>query len=216
MFPSHGLRAQNGPETLARAGSHLFGGCCFRQEWICRPVGGFARQIGEHRAGKATSGKLRLALRLRFHRHSVRNLPLSVRKYLVILSMVFFGASGDALLARGMKKAGAIDIHHMLNIFAALANPYILLGIVSLLIFMWSYMTAVSFADLSYVMPATAISYVLMTLLSIFWLHERVGAERWSGILFIVTGVGLVAGGPWRSGDRPAAAAGIDAAEERR
>jgi drug/metabolite transporter (DMT)-like permease len=130
--------------------------------------------------------------------------------------MMFFGATGDALLARGMKQEGAIDIHHIVNVLVVLANPYVLVGIVSLLIFMWSYMTALSFADLSYVMPATAISYVLMTLLSIFWLHERVGAERWSGILFIVTGVGLVAGEPWRTGDPPAAVAEVDAAEKRR
>ena len=127
--------------------------------------------------------------------------------------MMLFGAGGDALLARGMKQTGAIDIHHILHVFAALANPYVLLGIVSLLIFMWSYMTALSFADLSYVMPATAMSYVLMTLLSIFWLHEHVGAERWSGILFIVTGVGIVAGGPSRTADPPTA--GGDAAEKR-
>jgi drug/metabolite transporter (DMT)-like permease len=141
---------------------------------------------------------------------------VSFRKYLVIVSMMLFGASGDALLARGVKQTGAIDIHHILNVFAVLANPYILFGIVSLLIFMWSYMTALSFADLSFVMPATAISYVLMTLLSIFWLHEHVGPERWSGILFIVVGVGLVAGQPWRTGEPPEEAPGMDAAEERR
>jgi len=77
-------------------------------------------------------------------------------------------------------------------------------------------MTALSFADLSYVMPATAISYVLMTLLSIFWLHEHVGPERWSGILFIVIGVGLVAGEPLRTGDPPASVPAMDAAEEQR
>jgi len=141
---------------------------------------------------------------------------LNLRKYLAILSMVFFAPTGDALLARGVKQTGAIDIHHILKVFAALANPYILLGIVCLLIFMWSYMTALSFADLSFVMPATAISYVLMTLLSIFWLHEHVGVERWSGILLIVIGVGLVAGEPWRTGDPPPAVAAIDTAEERR
>jgi drug/metabolite transporter (DMT)-like permease len=141
---------------------------------------------------------------------------VSFRKYLVIVSMMLFGASGDALLARGVKQAGAIDIHHILNVFAVLANPYVLCGIISLLIFMWSYMTALSFADLSYVMPATAISYVLMTLLSIFWLHEHVGPERWSGILFIVVGVGLVAGQPWRTGEPPETAPEMDAVEERR
>ena len=117
--------------------------------------------------------------------------------------MVIFGSSGDALLSHGMKKSGAIDIHHLLNVFAMLSNPYILLGIFSLIVFMWSYMTALSFADLSYVMPATAISYVIMTLLSIFWLHEHVSPVRWSGVIFIVLGVGLVAGEPARTSDSP-------------
>jgi drug/metabolite transporter (DMT)-like permease len=141
--------------------------------------------------------------------------PLNFRQYLVIFSMMVFGASGDALLARGMKQSSAIDIHHILHVFAVLPNPYILLGIASLLLFMWSYMTALSFADLSYVMPATAMSYVLMTLLSVLWLHERVGARRWSGVLFIVIGVGLVAGEPWRTGEAPVAVAGTDEASER-
>jgi drug/metabolite transporter (DMT)-like permease len=132
---------------------------------------------------------------------------------MVILSMVVFGSSGDALLSHGMKTSGAIDIHHLMNVFAMLPNPYILLGIFSLIVFMWSYMTALSFADLSYVMPATAISYVVMTLLSIFWLHEHVGRERWSGILFIVLGVGLVAGEPSRTGDLPEPAAGASPEE---
>ena len=139
---------------------------------------------------------------------------MSFRKYLVILSMMLFGAGGDALLARGVKQTGGIDIHHILDVFRVLPNPFILLGILSLLIFMWSYMTALSFADLSYVMPATAMSYVLMTLLSIFWLHERVGPGRWSGIAFIVIGVGLVAGEPWRTGDPPPAPA-MDRVERR-
>jgi len=128
--------------------------------------------------------------------------------------MMLFGASGDALLSRGMKQSGSIDVHHLGDLFSVISNPYVLLGIVALLAFMWSYMTALSFADLSFVMPATAASYVLMTLLSIFWLHEHVGQGRWSGILFIVIGVGLVAGEPWRTGDPPAAIAGPDAEEQ--
>ena len=130
--------------------------------------------------------------------------------------MVVFRASGDALLARGMKQSGAIDIHHILNVFSVMSNPYILLGILSLLIFMWNYLTALSFADLSFVMPATAISYVLMTLLSIFWLHEHVGRERWSGILLIVAGVGMVAGEPFRTGDPPAVIPDMDPEKEGR
>jgi drug/metabolite transporter (DMT)-like permease len=113
--------------------------------------------------------------------------------------MVFCSSTGDALLARGVKRAGSIDIHHMADVFYALTNPFVIAGIMVLLAFMYSYMTALSFADLSYVMPATAISYVFMVLLSIFWLHEHVSLQRWAGVAFIVIGVGFVAGGPLRT-----------------
>lgn len=135
-------------------------------------------------------------------------------KYLVILSIVFFGSIGDAFLARGMKHTGAIDIHHLGNVFVVLGNPFVIIGILFLLGFMWSYMTALSFADLSYVLPATAISYIVMVLLSIFWLHEHVSRQRWSGVAFIVTGVGMVAGGPERTEIPPAPVSKPDAVKE--
>lgn len=128
---------------------------------------------------------------------------MTLRKYLVILSIVFFGSTGDAFLARGMKNVDSIDIHHLTDVFSALANPFVIIGIFFLLGFMFSYMTALSFADLSYVLPATAISYVFMVLLSIFWLHEHVSLRRWAGVAFIVIGVGLVAGGPSRTENSP-------------
>jgi len=102
-----------------------------------------------------------------------------------------------------MKRAGAIEIHHLTKLFSALADPFIILGIIALIIGMAGYMSALSFADLSYVLPATAISYVVMVLLSIVWLHEHVRQQRWIGVAFIVLGVGIVAGGPSRTTKRP-------------
>jgi drug/metabolite transporter (DMT)-like permease len=116
--------------------------------------------------------------------------------------VVFFGSTGDALLSRGMKHVGPIDIHHVGNVLLALENPFVIVGIFFLLGFMYSYMTALSFADLSYVLPATAISYVNMVVLSIVWLHERVSWQRWAGVALIVIGVGLVARGPLRTDTR--------------
>ena len=124
---------------------------------------------------------------------------MTFRKYLVIANIVIFGPFGDAFLARGMKQVPAISVHHLLTVFSAVANPFVILGIVFLVIAMASYMTALSFADLSYVLPATAAGYVVMTLLSIFWLHEHVSAQRWAGVALIVIGVGLVAGSPHRT-----------------
>jgi drug/metabolite transporter (DMT)-like permease len=140
---------------------------------------------------------------------------LTLRKYLVLLSVVIFGSIGDTMLARGMKDVGAIDVHHLSHVFTALSNPWVIFGIFCLLGFMSSYMTALSFADLTYVLPATALGYVFMALLSRFWLHEHISLQRWAGIALITAGVGLVAGGPSRTEHPPAAVSGTKAVQGR-
>jgi drug/metabolite transporter (DMT)-like permease len=57
-------------------------------------------------------------------------------------------------------------------------------------------MTALSWADLTYVLPATSLGYVLLALVARFVLHEHVSPLRWLGIALITGGVGFVAGGP--------------------
>ncbi len=124
---------------------------------------------------------------------------MTFRKYMVLLLIVAFGSVGDSLLARGMKDVGTIDVHHLAHVFSALTNPWIVVGIFSLLGFMSSYMTALSFADLTFVLPATSVGYVFMALIGHFWLHEHVSPQRWAGIVLVTLGVGLVAGGPSRT-----------------
>jgi drug/metabolite transporter (DMT)-like permease len=57
-------------------------------------------------------------------------------------------------------------------------------------------MTALSWADLTYVLPATSLGYVLLALIAKFFLHEQVSATRWLGIGLISAGVGFVTQGP--------------------
>jgi drug/metabolite transporter (DMT)-like permease len=115
---------------------------------------------------------------------------------MVLLSVVLFSAAGDVMLSRGMKQVGEIHLTNLGNMFSALGNFWVLLGICFLIIFFASYLTALSWADLTFVLPATAFSYVVMALLAHILLHERVSVQRWCGIMLIVAGVGFVAGGP--------------------
>jgi drug/metabolite transporter (DMT)-like permease len=75
----------------------------------------------------------------------------------------------------------------------------VIAGIVLLIGFFASYMTALSWADLTFVMPATAFGYVVVALLSRFWLHEHLSLSRCAGIVMIVCAVGFVANGPSRT-----------------
>jgi drug/metabolite transporter (DMT)-like permease len=81
-------------------------------------------------------------------------------------------------------------------VIAALGNPWVLVGISCLMAFFASYLTALSWADLSYVLPATALGYVLVTLFGRYFLHENVTPLRWLGVLLISCGVGWVTRGP--------------------
>jgi drug/metabolite transporter (DMT)-like permease len=121
---------------------------------------------------------------------------LSSRKYIILAAVMAFAACGDICLARGMRAFGPVTLVGLPHLLTALLNPWIVLGILLLIGFFASYLSALSWADLTYVLPATSISYILMVLLAKFFLHEHVTLWRWLGVLLIVTGVGFVAAGP--------------------
>src|ERR1700722_14743935 len=95
-----------------------------------------------------------------------------------------------------MKQIAKISLHHSQSVIFALANPWVAAGILLLLAFFASYTSALSWADLTYVLPATLLGYVLLALVAKFALHEQVSPLRWAGIALITGGVGFVAGGP--------------------
>ena len=129
---------------------------------------------------------------------------MTFRRYLVLAAMVVFGSVGDVCLSRGMKSIGAISFAHSLQLIPAVFNPWVMLGIAFLLVFFASYSAALSWADLTYVVPSTSLGYVVIALLSQFFLHEHVTLTRWLGILLVSAGVGIVAGGPSLTSHEPA------------
>lgn len=121
---------------------------------------------------------------------------MTLRKYLVLAGITVFSPAGDALLACGMKEIGGISLHNLHSLILAILNPWVAVGIVLLLAFFASYMSALSWADLTYVLPATSLGYVLVALIARFGFHETVSPTRWLGIALITAGVGFVAAGP--------------------
>jgi uncharacterized membrane protein len=121
---------------------------------------------------------------------------VTFRKYLVLAGITLFAAAGDSLLSYGMKQVGSISLAHWTSVIFAVLNPSVALGILLLLGFFVSYTTALSWADLTYVLPASSLGYVLLALSAKFFLHEHVTATRWLGIALISSGVGFVTQGP--------------------
>ena len=118
------------------------------------------------------------------------------RQYM-ILGLVALGAPlGDTCLSRGMTSLPPISLQHPLALVNAIFTPWIAAGIALLIGFFASYLTALSWADLTYVLPATAFGNVIVALFARFWLHETISWQRWAGIVLITIGVGFVTQGP--------------------
>ncbi len=117
---------------------------------------------------------------------------LRLKTFLMILVMVSCANAGDLFLKRGMTQIGnvpltAAGLQHAF--LATVTSGTIWLAIFFLIGFTTSYMLLMSWADYSYVMPAGAFGYALVTLLAVVFLHESVSPRRWIGVALICAGV---------------------------
>lgn len=128
---------------------------------------------------------------------------MNLRKYLVLAAIVVFGTIGDVLLKRGMQAIPAITASQWTRVVGAVFTPWIALGILFLLIFFAAYLHALSWADLTYVLPAASFNYIFLALLSKYFLGENVTVTRWIGIILVSCSVGFVTSGPEVTRRRP-------------
>ena len=128
---------------------------------------------------------------------------LHLKTYLLVLLMVIFGPLGNVLLGKGMKRIGAATIGtsgEAVDLLSrVLASGTIWLGIASLITFFVAYMLVLSWADYSYIQPASSVAYVVVALLAHFMLREVVTPIRWMGVLCICVGVLVVGRTPPRT-----------------
>jgi drug/metabolite transporter (DMT)-like permease len=121
---------------------------------------------------------------------------LKLKTFLMILVMVVCGPLGNVLLGKGMKQVGAVAIWPVSHLFSSLASilatPSIWMGILSLIVFFVAYMLVLSWADYSFVQPASSLAYAVVALLSFLVLGEHVSPLRWAGIAVICLGVFVV------------------------
>ena len=120
---------------------------------------------------------------------------LRIKTLAVVCVMVVCANAGDLLLKSAMLQIGAVQLTapglaHAFRM--TVTNGTLWAGIFFLAGFMLSYMTVLSWADYSYVMPAGAFGYALLTFLAVVFLHEAVSTRRWVGVVLICVGVLLV------------------------
>jgi len=121
---------------------------------------------------------------------------LQLKTIPLILISIVLGPLGNVFLGKGMKGVGSVTATTLSDLppvaARVLTSGYIWLGIACLLTFFIVHMLLLTWADYSYVQPATSLSYFFITVLSYFVLGEAISPARWLGVTVICLGVFIV------------------------
>jgi drug/metabolite transporter (DMT)-like permease len=114
---------------------------------------------------------------------------------LTLIVAITSQALGNVYLTKAMKaitSTGSGTNDFVSTAMHTASNPMVWLGTALLLVFFLLYSAALSWADLSFVLPATAFGYVLNVAAGHYFLNEAVSPARWAGSVVITMGVILV------------------------
>jgi drug/metabolite transporter (DMT)-like permease len=122
-----------------------------------------------------------------------------VRAYRLLLLTLLLRPFGNLALAFGMHRFPKLLAFDPLPYLQALLNPFVALGILMLILAVFTRLALLSVADLSFVLPMTAAGYIVSVLLGKFFLGEQVDSTRWLGTFLVFAGVALVSSTSARS-----------------
>lgn len=142
----------------------------------------------------------------------------------VLITAIVAQAAGDVFLTKGMKTLTSLEtnggglsdsLSEVLHLaLQAMQSPMVWVGTLLLIVFFALFSAALSWADLSFVLPATAFGYVLNVAAGYYFLNEVVSPRRWAGAVIITLGVLFVSRSGHRTvetpGDEMLAAGGVE------
>lgn len=119
--------------------------------------------------------------------------PAAFKIYTAVILFLAMRALGNASMAAGLKHVPDLISASPVLYISVMAHPLVAVGVISLILSLLARMALLSLADLTYVLPVTAIGYVINVVLGRVFLHETVSYHRWVGTFLIFLGAALVA-----------------------
>ncbi len=115
---------------------------------------------------------------------------------MLVLLLVLANATGEVLIAKSMRQLGEIStlrISELVKIaWRVLTNKFFVVGFVLIVLNFVVFLVLLSSADLSLVIPATSLGFVIKTFAAKIFLKEKLSRERLIGTLLVCVGVALI------------------------
>ena len=115
----------------------------------------------------------------------------------VCLSIVILASTGGELLtAHAMKESARLQVIGESAVGALLQRAFrrgpMWAGLLLQGLAFFTLLALLSWADVSFVVPATALNYVVGAAASVLFFREQVDRTRWAGVLLVCLGVAFI------------------------
>lgn len=117
----------------------------------------------------------------------------------VLIAMTIAAAAaavGQIFVRQGMQQVGSLEAYAPMALMGyfgqALSNPYVVIGTALNAVFYFLFLASLSWADVTVVLPMTALEFGMAAILAVMILHEAVPSLRWAGIVLVILGVMLI------------------------
>jgi drug/metabolite transporter (DMT)-like permease len=117
-------------------------------------------------------------------------------EFILFVLIIVVGTWGELCLGRAMRETGELQRFRFGEaaklLWGAMRVKWIWIGVAMMTVAFFALLLLLSFEDVSFVVPVTALNYLVGAVGGIFFLGERVDPQRWIGISLVCIGVTLV------------------------
>jgi drug/metabolite transporter (DMT)-like permease len=119
-----------------------------------------------------------------------------VREAILFLVIITAGTGGELCVTRAMKDIGEVHDFRPAALLRFMRRAFLVgwmwIGIAMMTVAFFALLAALSFENVSFVVPVTALSYGAGAVGAMLFLHERISLQRWVGVLIVCAGVTIV------------------------
>jgi drug/metabolite transporter (DMT)-like permease len=119
-----------------------------------------------------------------------------VREAIFFFFIVLAGTAGELCVSKAMKSIGEVHDFRPTALFRFVLNslrlPWMWLGVLLMSLGFFSLLGILSFQEVSFVVPVSALSYAAGAFGAKVFLGERINRNRWIGIAVVCIGVSIV------------------------
>ncbi|MEQ1472249.1 MAG: EamA family transporter [Candidatus Acidiferrum sp.] len=119
-----------------------------------------------------------------------------MREILLLIVIVVAGTGGELCVTRAMKEIGEVHDFRpaalLRFLVRALRVGWMWIGIAMMTVAFFALLAALSFENVSFVVPVTALSYAAGAVGAVLFLREHISVQRWIGVLIVCAGVTIV------------------------